>query len=289
MSRSIWDSPGLDHATFAAAAGYLQLVDEQQYVKDHPNHFFTDPVTHRTCEVDPEWNQNGDGEAPWESLFADASDEADEATETMKERRQASNNTKETPEDRITKRFLDRVAQVFASEKDLDKKRALPLGLKGITGSNQKIHQRPPAAGVTATALLKRPGKGNRQGEIEIFVSKNKGLDDSDKDFGRALFQWLKSLQEHDGRRENKPNFDPSLQQMVDFSRARIRFYVAGILHKRGTWDQNKGRALETLRVKERNLYDTAKSIFGQIDMLFGPAAITETSSTPHGSHVQDM
>ncbi len=66
MSRSLWDSPGLDHATFTASANYLQLTDDQQYVIDNPKHFFADQVKRCTSDIGPEWNKDGEGEWPWE-------------------------------------------------------------------------------------------------------------------------------------------------------------------------------------------------------------------------------
>jgi OTT_1508-like deaminase len=243
---TLWDLPGLDLGAFSAAAKYLQLADKQEFVIDNPQHFLADPNTKGPCLSYAELNEDGEEEGPWGSYQSDDS-----------ERQRTSETVKKSTEKLITQQFLDRLAQVFAFEKVLDKKQVQILN---STADDSSLSRGQPAANVTATALAKRDQ------HIDIFVAKNKGLDDRDKEFARSLFDWLNGPHPRNvaNRTVDEPSSSPTWDGILDFSKPRIRFYVACILQKENDWRKNKEKALKSIETKDLSMSE----IFGKIDKL---------------------
>jgi hypothetical protein len=175
MPSSLWELPGLDHTAFTAAANYLQLADEQQFVSNNPSHSFARGTNQETLNINAEWNEDGDGEGPW-GYYDQDEVAAEWHTTDENQQQRSSENLEEVSNKIFTEKFLDRLAQVFAFEKTLDKRKAKILGLNG------NDHQGSPAAHVTATGLVKRDG------QMVFYVVKNKGMDDDDKAFAKSLF-----------------------------------------------------------------------------------------------------
>jgi hypothetical protein len=62
MPSSLWDLPGLDHTAFTAAANYLQLADEQQFVSNNLSHSFargTNQETSTLTQKERRWRRRG--------------------------------------------------------------------------------------------------------------------------------------------------------------------------------------------------------------------------------------
>jgi OTT_1508-like deaminase len=256
---TLWDLPGLDLGTFSAAAKYLQLADKQQFVIDNPQHFLADPNTKGPCLSYAELNEDGEEEGPWGSYQSDDT-----------ERERTSETVKKSTEKLITQQFLDRLAQVFAFEKVLDKKQVQILN---STADDSSLSQGQPAANVTATALAKRDR------HIDIFVAKNKGLDDRDKEFASSLFAWLNCPHPRNvaNRTVDEPSPSPTWDRILDFSKPRIRFYVACILQKENDWHKNKGKALKSIETKDLSMSE----IFGKIDKLIECCKLYERGVQP--------
>jgi OTT_1508-like deaminase len=253
MSKSLWDSefPGLDHATFAAAANYLQCADEQQFVPGNRSHALADPFN-----INLEWNNDSDGEGLSKYEYSE---------KDMVEDKQELSHRLEGVYDRLlTQRFLGRLAQVFASQKRLNEKKSSMLNL------SLENSKRLPPADVTATALVKRPPQGENGGEIQIFIAKNKGLDDKDVKFGSSLVAWLNSLSGASSAdtTPKKPGSDATWAEIIERSIPRIRFYVAGIREKQDQWDENKKKALTTLTSNNEPDLDKIRAVFEQIGEL---------------------
>lgn len=259
MSSSIWNLPGLDHTAFTAAANYLQVADEQQFVIDHPNHFFAGQAKQSSSGTVTQWNQDGEGEGPW------GFDQRGDCDQVSEEQKYISDTVKTASERDITKKFLDRLAQVFAPEKPMDKRKASIVGHENSQGPTSKAHQRLPAAHVTATAMVKRP----KEKEIEIFVAKNKGLDDDDTEFANSLFAWLNCPRLPASARQTSKSAksSPSLEKILDFSISRIRFYIAGILQKRENWLKYKLKVL-TAVFKHKSRHSYVLKVFDRIEQL---------------------
>jgi len=147
--------PGLDHVAFTAAANYLHFALEQQ-------------------EGDAGWKTNSEGEGP---LGCEHSDDDDEAMQIFLEQPRISDTVRNLAKKLDTNNFLDRLAQVFALEKTLDRGKASTLNLKQIPDPNKNKHRRPPKIHVIVTAMI----KGAK--EIDILVAKISGLDQDDKVF----------------------------------------------------------------------------------------------------------
>jgi OTT_1508-like deaminase len=258
MPSSLWDLPGLDHVTFTAAANYLHLADEQQYMVGHASHFFASEANQTTPDHDAEWNRDGYGEGPW---GYNESDDVDKVTRTSDGQQRRPGMAEGLSDKRITEKFLDLLAQVFSYEKYLDRQKVKVLGKIYHPARNLKARQRPTAAHVSATALVKR----HPEKLINIYVAKNKGLDDSDKDFAKSLLAWL----QFEGQTVKKPRSDETWERIIDLSTARIDFYIAGILQKERQWYPYKNNLLETVRVRNKGKVEIIERVISQIGELF--------------------
>lgn len=257
MPSSLWDLPGLDHVTFTAAANYLHLADEQQYMVGHASHFFSSEANQITPDNDAEWNRDGYGEGPW---GYNESDDVDKVTRTSDGQQRRPSTAEGLSDKRITEKFLDSLAQVFSYEKHLDRKKVKVLCKTDHPSPNSKERQRPPAAHVTATALVKR----HSEKVINIYVAKNRGLDDNDKDFATRLLAWLQA----EGHTVKSPGSDGTWERIIDLSTARIEFYVAGILQKERQWSLHKNNLLETVRARSKGKAEIIERVISQVGEL---------------------
>jgi OTT_1508-like deaminase len=225
MSAPLWGLPGLDVVTFAAAANYLHHADEQQ-------------------------NITNDSSAGQNSEYISDSD----ARCNIDDKGERLRGCYGRPDDPgkaariLTETFLDRLAQIFASERKVDKTMASILGL------DQSKAQRLPADDVTATALVKIEPRKGETGKIKIFVTKNKGLNEDDKKFGDVLVAGFNGHPEPSSTlpKFRRPKSDTTWDKIVQFNMVRVCYYVNSILQEEPNWDGYKKKVLEVLKALEK-------------------------------------